>query len=163
VSLARRILTLEVGDKMESIGSLSQEFNTGRGTIQSALKLLVDEGALQIEGQGKRGSFIKSLNRPILLEKAKLTAIIGAMPIAYSTHFRAHATGHKHACQRSDTPLVLAILSGSEYRMHFLKSDRCDFIITSNLTEAKYQHDESLQHLFEFGRTSKIKDPVLKI
>src|SRR5699024_6195564 len=93
VSLARRILTLEVGDTMECSGSLSQEFNTGRRTIQSALKLLVDEGALQIDGQGKRGSFIKSLNRPILLEKAKLTAIIGAMPIAYSTRFQGLATG----------------------------------------------------------------------
>src|SRR5699024_3729790 len=162
-SLARRILTLEVCDKMESIVSLSQEFNTDRGTIQSALKLLVDEGALQIEGQGKRGSFIKSLNRSILLEKAKLTAIIGAMPIAYSTHFQGLATGLNQTFQQSDIPLILAMLSGSENRMHFLKSERCDFIITSKLTWEKYQNDESLQLLFEFGTSSNIKDYVLII
>src|SRR5699024_6016985 len=101
VRLESGILTLEVGDKMEPICSLCQGFNTGRGTIQSALKLLVDEGALQIEGQGNRGSFIKSLNRPILLEKAKLTAIIGAMPIAYSTHFQGLATGLNQTFQQS--------------------------------------------------------------
>src|SRR5699024_6786031 len=37
------------------------------------------------------------------------------------------------------------------------------FIITSKLPWEKYQHDESLQFLFEFGPGSNIKDHVLII
>ncbi|WP_373893581.1 GntR family transcriptional regulator YhfZ [Virgibacillus natechei] len=159
--LARRLLTLHEGDRMDSIGKLAAEFGTGRGTIQSALKLLADEGALQMESLGKRGSFIKRMDRSILLEKAELTAIIGAMPVAYSTHFQGLATGLNQTFQQSDIPLILAMLSGSKNRIHFLKSGRCDFIIISRLTWEEIQQDKSLHLLFEFGPGSNIENHVL--
>lgn len=161
VDLARRILTLREGDRMDSINKLADEFGTGRGTIQSALKLLANEGALEIEGQGIHGTFIKKMNRTLLLKKAKLTAIIGAMPVAYSTHFQGLATGLNLNFEQSDTPLILAMLRGSHNRIHFLESGRCDFIIISRLTWEEIKHDEAFQLLFEFGPGSNIKDHVL--
>jgi len=161
VDLARRLLTLSEGDRMDSIGKLAAEFSTGRGTIQSALKLLVDEGALQVESLGKRGSFIKRLDQSVLLEKAELTAIIGAMPVAYSTHFQGLATGLNQTFQQSDIPLILAMLRGSKNRVHFLKSGRCDFIIISRLTWEGIQQDEALRLLFAFGPGSNIEGHVL--
>lgn len=161
IDLARRILTLREGDRMDSIHNLAAEFGTGRGTIQSALKLLVDEGALQLEGLGKRGTFIKKMDRRLLLKKAELTAIIGAMPVAYSTHFQGLATGLNLNFEQSDIPLILAMLRGSKNRIHFLESGRCDFIIISRLTWEGIQHDKAFHLLFEFGPGSNIKDHVL--
>ncbi|TFJ94259.1 GntR family transcriptional regulator YhfZ [Lentibacillus salicampi] len=161
IDLARRLLTLSEGDRMDPIGKLATEFGTGRGTIQSAFKLLADDGALQLESLGKRGSFIKKLDRSILLEKAELTAIIGAMPVAYSTHFQGLATGLNQTFLESDIPLILAMLRGSKNRIHFLKSGRCDFIITSRLTWEGIQQDKALRLLFTFGPGSNIENQVL--
>lgn len=161
IELARRLLTLREGDRIEAVGRLANEFETGRGTIQSALKLLTEEGALQIESLGKRGSFIKSMDRSMLLEIAELTAIIGTMPVAYSAHFQGLATGLNQTFLPSGIPLLLAQLRGSKNRLHFLRSGRCDFAIISKLTWQEVQHEDEYHLLLSFGPGTNLGDHVL--
>src|SRR5699024_12276816 len=104
-----------------------------------------------MECLGIRGSCIKRLAYSVLHEKAELTAIIVAMPVAYSTHFQGLATGLNQTFQQSDIPLILAMLRGSKNRVHFLKSGRCDFIIILRLTWEGIHKDEAFRVLFDFG------------
>lgn len=159
--LARRLLILKEGDRLDPISSLAEEFGTGRGTIQTALKLLINEGAIEIEGLGKRGSFIKKLNRPILLEKADLSAVIGAIPVAYSLLNQGLATGLTYAYQQAEIPLVLAQIRGAKNRLHFLRTGRCDFAIISKLTWEEIKQEGEFDLILEFGPGSNVGDHVL--
>lgn len=159
--LARRLLAMQEGDRLDSIGKLAEEFGTGRGTIQSALKILLNKGALEIEGFGKRGSFIKTINRSILLQQAELPAIIGAMPITYSLLQQGLATGLTYVFQQAEIPLLLAQLRGAKNRLHFLRTGRCDFAVISKLTWGEIKPDGEFQLLLEFGPGSNVGDHVL--
>src|SRR5699024_7514289 len=84
IELARRLLLLNNGDRLDSVKKLSEEFNVGRGTLQTALNRLIEDGALEIESFAQRGSNLKNINRNLLLKNAELEEIVGMLPITYS-------------------------------------------------------------------------------
>ncbi|OXM15728.1 hypothetical protein CGZ75_03100 [Paenibacillus herberti] len=161
VTLARRLLTMEEGDRLDPIGQLAAEFETGRGTVQAALKLLIDEGALEVDALGKRGSFIKKLNREKLLQLGDLTSIIGVMPVAISTIHYGLSTGLHYAFEQTDIPLVLAQLRGAKNRLHFLRTGRCDFAIISRMSWLQEADKGDLLLLFGFGPGSNVANHAL--
>jgi len=160
VDLARRLLTLREGDRLAPIAQLAAEFGTGRGTIQSALRLLVEAGAVRLESRGFLGSFVAGLDRVRLLEQANLPAVIGVMPVAYSLRFQGLATGLMRACEQAHLPLVLAQVRGGRNRVEFLRSGRCDFAIVSRLAWEAEAARGDLQLLFGFGPGSSVGDHV---
>lgn len=161
VDLARRLLTLQEGNRLDPIGLLAEEFQTGRGTVQSALKILLDEGALTIERMGNQGSFIKHLNHTKLLEKAELTTIIGSISVAYSSLRQGLATGLYRTFQQAELPLLLTQLRGAKNRLHFLQTGRSDFAIISKLAWEEIKHNQAYRLLLEFGPGSNVGDHVL--
>lgn len=159
--LARRLLALQVGDRIDSIAQLAAEFGTGRGTVQSALQVLIQEGAVLLESRGKLGSFVLALDNQRLLERAGLSPIIGVMPIAYSLRFQGLATGMTRAFEQTALPLVLAQLRGARNRLHFLRTGRCDFAIVSRLTWQEEETAGDLRLALPFGPGSNVGDHVL--
>ncbi|WP_301109868.1 GntR family transcriptional regulator YhfZ [Sporosarcina sp.] len=163
IELARRLLILEEGDRFDSIKKLSEDFDVGRGTIQTALSRLVEDGALEIESLAQQGSYIKKVNRPLLLKAAQLEEVIGTLPITYSRLYLGLATGLHQAFENSDMSLILAQVRGAKNRLNFLQSSRCDFMIISKLTWNRIQDDEDLTLLFEFGPGSNVSKHVLLV
>ncbi|NLW41295.1 MAG: GntR family transcriptional regulator, partial [Tissierellia bacterium] len=49
--LAREFISYDVGDRIRTIRDYAEIFNTGRGTVQSAIKLLESEGAIRLESR----------------------------------------------------------------------------------------------------------------
>src|SRR5699024_11728153 len=84
IELARRLMLLNNGERLDSVKKLSEEFNGGRGTIQTALNRLIEDGALEIESFAQRGSYLKNINRTLLLKNAELEEIVDMLPITYS-------------------------------------------------------------------------------
>ncbi|HEY3367329.1 MAG TPA: GntR family transcriptional regulator YhfZ [Symbiobacteriaceae bacterium] len=159
--LARRLLCLSEGDRLDSVGQLAADFGTGRGTVQSALQVLIQESAVRFETRGKLGSFITHLDYQRLLERAGLSPIIGAMAVAYSLRFQGLAAGITQAFQQAGLPLVLAQIRGGRNRLHFLRTGRCDFAVISRMA---WQAEEALGDLrlvLSFGPGSNVGDHVL--
>lgn len=160
-ALAMRLLSMRPGDRLDSVSQLATEFGTGRGTVQTALRLLTAEGAVSLTSHGKTGSYIRALDQPKLLERAGLSAIIGAMPVAYSLRFQGLATGLTRAFEEAALPLVLAQVRGGRNRIHFLRTGRCDFAIVSRLAWQQVAGDGDLHLLTRFGPGSNVGDHVL--
>lgn len=161
--LARRLASLRAGERLASVGDLAAEFGTGRGTIQAALRLLVEEGAVELERRGSLGTFISRLDYPKLLARAGLSTVIGVMPIAYSLRLAGLATGLTKVFAQAEVPLVLAQLRGGKSRIQFLRTGRCDFAIASRLAWETEAEAGDLQLVLSFGPGSNVGDHVLLV
>ncbi len=160
-ALARRLLAMQPGERLDSIGQLASTFGTGRGTVQSALRLLTEQGAITLESRGRQGSFVSTLNRERLLEIAGLSPIIGVMPVPYSLRFQGLASGLTRAFETARLPLILAHLRGGRSRLHFLRTGRCDFAVISRLAWQEEASTGDLRLLHTFGSGSNVGDHVL--
>lgn len=156
-----RLLALREGERLEPVHQLAAQFGTGRGTVQSALKVLTDEGAVALESHGNRGSFIRELDRERLLAKAGIAPLIGIMPVAYSLRFQGLATGLKRASDQAGLPLVLALVRGGKNRIHFLRTGRCDFAVVSRLAWQAEEAQGDLRLIHAFGPGSNVGDHSL--
>jgi hypothetical protein len=160
-ALALRLLALREGDRLDPVHQLAAEFGTGRGTVQSALKVLTDDNAVALESHGNRGSFVRSLDRKKLLSLAGIFPLIGAMPVAYSARFQGLAAGLTRAFEAAELPLVLAQLRGGRNRIHFLRTGRCDFAVVSRLAWQEEERAGDLRLVCSFGPGSNVRDHVL--
>lgn len=160
-SLALRLLALQPGDRLDPVGQLAEEFGTGRGTVQSALRLLTQEGAVLLRNRGSLGSFVTAINHDKLLSIARLSPIIGVMALPYSIRFQGLSTGLGIAFEKAGLPLVLAHLRGARSRLHFLRTGRCSFAIISRLAWEEERAAGDLQILFAFGPGSNVGAHVL--
>ncbi|HYF91587.1 MAG TPA: GntR family transcriptional regulator YhfZ [Symbiobacteriaceae bacterium] len=160
-SLALRLLALQEGERLAPVHQLAAEFGTGRGTVQSALKVLTDGNAVVLETQGNRGSFIRQVDRQKLLTIAGVFPLIGAMPVAYSTRFQGLAAGLTRAFEAAALPLVLAQLRGGRNRLHFLRTGRCDFAVISKLAWQQEEPAGDVVLVHSFGAGSNVSDHVL--
>lgn len=162
-ALARRLAGYNVGARLKPVGELAAEFGTGRGTIQSALKVLIDEGAVELEPRGKLGSYIRRLDYEKLLARAGLSTVIGVMPVAYSVRFVGLATGLTRAFEQAGLTLVLAQVRGGKNRTNLLRTGRCDFAIVSRLAWEKEAAGGDLHLALSLGPGSYVGDHVLLV
>ncbi len=160
-NLALRLLALQPGDRFETVGQLAEQFGTGRGTVQSAMQLLVKEGCVDLESRGSLGSFVRTLDTAKLLAMAGISPIIGVMAVPYSLHFQGLAAGLTRAFERARLPLVLAHMRGGMQRLHFLRTGRCDFAVISRLSWLQEEPKGDLRQVFSFGPGSNVADHVL--
>lgn len=161
VDLAKKILLQNEGSRLAPIRQLASEFNTGLGTIQTALKMLVDEKAIKLESFGKKGTFITEIDEKKLLSIADLNTIIGSMPVTYSLTYQGLETGLVRAFHQSEIPLIVTFLRGAKNRLHFLRTGRCDFTIISRLSWEEEKEKNDLKLLFNFGPYSNVGEHVL--
>lgn len=160
-SLALRLLALQPGDRLDPVGQLAAEFGTGRGTVQSAFRVLTQEGAVVLHNRGSLGAFVKEIDHQRLLDIAGLSPIIGVMALPYSIRFQGLSTGLSVAFERAGLPLVLAHLRGARSRLHFLRTGRCSFAVISRLAWEEEHQAGDLQLLFSFGPGSNVGEHVL--
>ncbi|MFZ5825052.1 MAG: GntR family transcriptional regulator YhfZ [Bacillota bacterium] len=160
-SLALRLLALQPGDRLDPVGQLAAEFGTGRGTVQSAFRVLTQEGAVVLHNRGSLGAFVKEIDYHKLLDIADLSPIIGVMALPYSIRFQGLSTGLAVAFEQARLPLVLAHLRGARSRLHFLRTGRCSFAVISRLAWEEEQEAGDLKLLFSFGPGSNVGEHVL--
>lgn len=161
VSLAQRLLSLEEGARLDSVGQLATEFGTGRGTVQAALKILLQDGAVELESRGRQGSFLRRLDHEKLLAMSGLSPVIGVMAVIYSPRFQGLATGLARSFERAHLPLVLAHMRGGKNRLHFLRTGRCDFAVVSRLAWQEEEDLDDLRLVLSFGPGSNVGEHVL--
>lgn len=152
--LARELISYGVGDRIRTVGDYADNFKTGRGTVQSAIKLLENEEALKLESRGHLGTFVLTIDYKKLWNISDFGVIMGVMPLPYSKRYEGLATGLYKAFEKADIPFSLAFMRGAGKRIQALDFGKYDFAITSKLAAAheknKFEFID-VMHIFNEG------------
>lgn len=132
-SIARRLLSMAVGEQIPRVSDFASELSLGRGTVQGALRLLEEVGAIQLESRGHLGTYLVNRDVSLLWKVAGITQLMGVMPLPYSRKYEGLATGLVEAFSEIAVPFNLAFMRGSEHRLDALKNGRYDFAVTSRM------------------------------
>lgn len=162
MKLSREIITLQVGDRLNTVAEYAESFEIARGTVQQAIKFLEQNNAIMLEPRGHLGTFINFIDYKVLWEFTGFGTIVGGMPLPYSKRYEGFATGLYKSANDSDIPLSLAYMRGANERLKALKGDRYDFVVISRLAAnhaAKEKMDVDVA--IEFGNYSYVNNHVI--
>lgn len=144
IKLAREFLKNKKDDRIKTIKEFVEDFNTGRGTIQSALNFLQEHQAIELESRGHLGTFIVNLDYKLLWEIADIGIIMGVMPLPYSLKYEGLATGLNKAFSKADIPFSIAFMRGAKNRLKVLEEGKYDFVVLSKFAAENFisNHDD---------------------
>src|SRR5699024_6983806 len=108
-------------------------------------------------------SYLKNINRTLLLKNAELEKIVGMLPITYSLLHQRLATGLHDAFENTHISILLAQLRVSKRRLKFLNSPKCNFIIILKMTLNNIKKDDTLTLLMDFGKQTNVSNHVLLV
>lgn len=146
--LALELSAMSVGDRMATVQDLSEWYQVGKGTVQAALALLEETGAVEIRSRGKLGTFITSIDHRLLWELSDGQSVSIAMPLPYSRRYEGLATGLHAAFVDVGVPLVLMFIRGAAARAAALHRERADFSVMSKFAA---EGDPDLEIIRDFG------------
>ena len=132
--LSRIFLSYSENSKIPTISEFSEEFSCSRGTVQSAIKFLENEGAVTLHKHGYQGTYIERINYHKLWMYTRWGTLTGCMPLPHSKHFEGLATAIYLAMDRRQIPFHFTYMQGAQNRINMLLSQKCDFIIMSKMT-----------------------------
>lgn len=162
MTLAKDFLDKEVGDRIDTVASMAEKYAMARGTIQTALKTLVDNNAIILEPRGHLGTFIRFIDYNELLKFSGIDNIVCVMPLPYTKRYEGIATGLYNVINRKNISFSLAFMRGSDNRLKFLKEGRYDLALTSKLTANYYMNNnENVDIVAAFGEHTYVKGHAL--
>ncbi len=130
-ALADDLLSRGAGDRLPTMAEYSRRFGVGNGSIEKALRLLQDHGAVRVEARGHLGSFLLSSDIGALWTASGKSALVGAVPRPTSTEFEGIVAGLVEGFARQDVPFTPYFVSGSRFRLNALLRARVQFIVMS--------------------------------
>ncbi|MEK6456137.1 GntR family transcriptional regulator YhfZ [Caldifermentibacillus hisashii] len=136
-TIAKELLKVKIGEKIPLITDYSKKLNIGRGTVQSALRLLVELRAVSLEARGHLGTFLLDKDNNLLLEIAGVAPLIGSMPLPYSRKYEGLATGIVESFEDIGKRVNLIYMRGGSNRIEAVRTKRSDFAIVSKMTAEK--------------------------
>lgn len=157
VRLAREFISMQPGQRIETVGDYAGKLGLGRGTIQSAFKYLEASGALKFDARGHLGTYIEDIDYKKLWEVAGLISITGVMPLPYSRRYEGLATGMYKTFENTDIPFNMAYMRGGYRREEALEQGKYDFAVMSMLAaELNITSGKDIEIVMDFGRHSYV-------
>lgn len=161
-SLAVEFLSLNEGDRIKTVAELAENYESARGTIQSALKFLKEHNAITLECRGHLGTFVKDINYIRLLELTGIKSLVGVMPLPYTKRYEGLATGIYKSLNDSGVNTNLAFMRGSNHRLKALEEGRYDFAVISRLTADYYlRNNKEIEIVNSFGDFSYVNEHII--
>jgi hypothetical protein len=162
MKLAHQFIGMEIGDRIDTVANYSEKYETARGTVQSAIKLLQDNKAIMLDARGHLGTFITGIDHKRLLDFTDRNSVVGVMPLPYSKLYEGLATGFYKIMYKSNIPFNLAYMRGARVRIDALKNDRYDFAIVSKLAaKQSVKEGMDISIVIEFGLFTYVSEHVL--
>ncbi|MGV3278805.1 GntR family transcriptional regulator YhfZ [Rickettsiales bacterium LUAb2] len=150
--LATEFLNYKSGDFIETISKYQEKFNASRGSVQIALKELQVEKVITLHSKGASGTQVVKLDYDSLLEILDINAIIGSMPLPYSSRYEGLASSFVQSFKQAPFRFAWSYRRGSLNRVQGLMNDGYDFIILSQMA-AKYY-----QSIYDFKILTELED-----
>lgn len=162
MKLANEFINLNVGDRINTVEKYAEKYDTARGTVQSALKLLKDEKAIGLAARGHLGTFLTFIDQKKLLEFADIKTIVGVMPLPYSKLYEGLATGLYKTFSSKKLPVSIAYMRGAESRLESLLSGRYDFVVMSKLAaQHSISNGANIEIIMNFGKYTYVSEHAL--
>lgn len=162
MKLARELETMQAGARIDTIAEYSEKYKTARGTVQSAIKLLEQYGAIKLEHKGHLGTFITYIDYKVIWEFTGFSTIMGVMPLPYSKLYEGLATGLYKTIGAGEIPFGLAYMRGAQARIDALKGGRYDFAITSKLAAMHcIESGMNIDIAVEFGNYTYVNEHAM--
>ena len=159
---ANWLMTMNKNDKLPTFSQMQKQLGVSRGTVQNALRFLIDAQAVEIQARGKRGSYISNINPAILQQYCSRTQISGLMPLPYSRSLECLATALYKCFSNQQLKFVLSYTGGSSNRYSMLLSDTFDFVISSKAAALKTIEDGyPVEIAMDLGKSSYLSKHVL--
>ncbi|WP_053360921.1 GntR family transcriptional regulator YhfZ [Bacillus sp. FJAT-27251] len=150
--VAEELLLGEVGQRIPKISDLTEKYQVGRGTIQSALKKLDEAKCIKLESRGHLGTFLREKDLTKLLQYSGIGSMTGVMPLPYSKKYEGLATGITSEFEKLNIPLNIAFMRGARPRLQGVIEGRYDFAIVSEYSAIKEMaENENLMLSVSFG------------
>lgn len=92
------------GARLPRVRDVAELLGVGNGTVQSALRLLEEAGAIKTVARGHLGTFLVGSDRAALWRLSGLGAVQAAMPLPHSRRFEGLATGLRAAFEEAAHP-----------------------------------------------------------
>jgi len=143
--LARDLLVRKPGDRLPTIADYARRFGAGNGSVDKALRVLHEHGAVQVEARGHLGSFIVRSNPGVLWTVSGGGPIVGALPRPNSIPFEGLVAGLVATFSRTGIPFTPLFVSGGRQRIASLALGRVHFIVLSEVAAARVGMDHQAE------------------
>ncbi|MCQ4210535.1 MULTISPECIES: GntR family transcriptional regulator YhfZ [Streptomyces] len=154
---ARRLAVLLMGHEPDTrlprVRDFAEELGCGNGTVQAALRLLEEAGAIETAARGHLGTFLVASDRAILWRLSGLGTLLAAMPLPYSRRYEGLATGLRAAFEEAGTPFAITFMRGAGARTAALLEGKVDLVVLSRLAADGLveQHKDRLALVADLG------------
>ncbi len=134
MKMACHLLQLNPGDRLPTVSEYCTLLDTGSGTVQAAIRVLMDGGAVTLESRGHQGTYVVDINRSLLWRYSFSNVFFGSMPLPYTDRLLGLATALYEQFEQVGIPFSLAYVRGSRWRVKRLLERRTDFIVCSQFS-----------------------------
>ncbi len=130
-AVARRLLTVPVGDRIPPVSELARAVHAGSGTVQAAVQTLRDAGVVALSSHGHLGTTLDDRNLAELWAATGHGPLAGFLPLPTSMEFAGLATALAELFADEGIPLSLSFSQGVRRRFDSLEHGRSDFVACS--------------------------------
>ncbi|MCI8327469.1 MAG: GntR family transcriptional regulator [Lachnospiraceae bacterium] len=138
MNIARDFYLMHPGDRVPTILEYTEKFSVSRGIVQNAIRQLEEDGCIEIEKRGVKGTFLRQIDSKKLCTHTGWGSLIGTMPLPLSIDLTSLATALGEQLENAAFPFSFAYITGSERRMRALEQMMYDFIVVTRSTALKY-------------------------
>lgn len=151
MKLARELLNYKIGDRIDTVGSYSEKFNSSRGIVQQSFLVLEHEKAIAREKRGTLGTFLNMIDYKRLWEYAGWGTLAGVSPLPYTKQHEGLATGIYCEMENGDIPFHFAYMQGAINRAKGLAENKYNFAVISKSSALNIlEENKELNILMEF-------------
>jgi hypothetical protein len=149
--LAALLLNHEAGTRLPRLRDFAAELKVGNGTVQAALQLLEEEGAVETKARGHLGTFLVRSERAILWRLAGLGTLLAAMPLPYSHRYEGLATGLRAAFEQAGAPFAITFMRGASTRLGALLDGKADLVVLSRFAADRIAEEHPVELVADLG------------
>lgn len=149
--LAVLLLNHEPDTRLPRIRDFAEELGCGNGTVQAALRLLEESGAIETAARGHLGTFLVRSERSILWRLSGLGTLLAAMPLPYSRRYEGLATGLRAAFEEAGTPFAITFMRGAGVRATALLEGKVDLVVLSRFAADRLIEEHPVELVADLG------------
>ncbi|MES9619418.1 GntR family transcriptional regulator YhfZ [Streptomyces tuirus] len=152
---ARQLAVLLLGQKEDTrlprVRDLAQRLGVGNGTVQAALQLLEESGAIETVARGHLGTFLVRSDRAVLWRLSGLGTLLASMPLPYSRRYEGLATGLRAAFEEAGAPFAITFMRGAGTRAAALIEGKADLVVLSRFAADRLVEQHPVELVADLG------------
>ncbi|MFI1017355.1 GntR family transcriptional regulator YhfZ [Streptomyces sp. NPDC020965] len=149
--LAVLLLNHEADTRLPRVRDFAEQLGCGNGTVQAALQLLEEAGAIETTARGHLGTFLVGSDRATLWRLSGLGTLLAAMPLPYSRRYEGLATGLRTAFEEAGAPFAITFMRGAGARTAALLDGKVDLVVLSRFAADRLIEEHPVQLIADFG------------